>query len=285
MHQRHPFATFFIYVTLVVGTIIMLFPLSWMILTSLKTFPEVLRDPPGFFPEQIQWVNYKEVFTGFKFHRFLLNSAFVTAMTLGGTILSCCAAAYAFAFLRFRYRGLIFGLLLTSMMLPGQVTVIPMFKLFVTIGWVDTFLPLVVPPWLGTNVFAIFLLRQFFLTIPYSYIEAARLDGASEWRILWSLVVPMSLPVVVTISLFTFLGSWNDLFGPLIYLHSEELYTLPIGLLYFISQASAMQGGAGNTPWHLVMALATVMVVPVMAIFFLAQKQFIAGLSQGGAKG
>lgn len=285
MEHPRPLARILTYTALFAGGAVMMFPLAWMILTSLKTFPEVLSDPPSLLPSRPQWENYRTVLTGFSFQRFLFNSIFVSAMVLAGTIVSCCMAAYAFAFLRVRHKGWIFALLLCTMMLPGQVTVIPLFQFFVWIGWVDTYLPLVAPSWLGTNVFGIFLLRQFFLTIPFSYIEAARLDGASEWTILWRLVVPMSLPVIVTVAIFTFLGSWNDLFGPLIYLHSEELYTLPVGLLYFISQASAMQGGASGTPWHLVMALATVMVAPVILVFFLAQNHFIAGLSQGGAKG
>jgi ABC-type glycerol-3-phosphate transport system permease component len=173
------------------------------------------------------------------------------------------------------------------MLLPGQVTIIPLFKFFAYIGWINTYYPLIVPAWFGANVFGIFLLRQFFLTIPRSYIEAARMDGATELHILWNIVVPLSTPVLLTITVFTFLGSWNDLFGPLIYLHDERLYTMPVGLFSFIAKAGVLVGGGGTqvTPWNLVMALTTVMIVPVVIVFFLAQKRFIEGISASGLKG
>jgi ABC-type glycerol-3-phosphate transport system permease component len=171
-------------------------------------------------------------------------------------------------------------------MLPGQVTVIPIFSTFVKLGWINTYLPMVVPAWLGSNVFGIFLLRQHFRTIPPSYIEAARVDGASEWTILWRLIVPMSLPVVLTVAIFTLMWSWNDLFNPLIYLHNEEMYTLPVGMLYFIANANKVLGGtADQAPWHLIMALAVVMVAPVVALFVVAQRRFVAGLASAGVKG
>ena len=206
-------------------------------------------------------------------------------MVVVGTVLSCCCAAYGLAFLEVPYKNLVFAALLSTMMLPGQVTIIPLFKFFAGIGWVNTYYPMIVPAWLGGNVFGIFLLRQFFLTIPRSYIEAARMDGASEMTILWKLIVPMSTPVVMTVVVFTFLGSWNDLFSPLIYLHDERMHTLPIGLLTFIAQAEAAGRSSGGIPWHLVMALATVMVAPIIVIFFLAQKHFIEGIASAGVKG
>ncbi len=273
-----------IYATLVIGTVIMLTPLAWMILTSLKSFPDVLADPPLWLPSRPQWGNYATVMREFAFHRFFFNSAFVTGMVITGTVISCCCAAYALVFLEVPYRHAIFAMLLSTLMLPGQVTIIPLFKFFTSIGWVNTYYPMIVPAWLGGNVFGIFLLRQFFLTIPRSYIEAARIDGASEMTILWRMVVPMSMPVVMTVVVFTFLGSWNDLFSPLIYLHDERLYTLPIGLLYFVAQMQVMGGGSG-VPWHLVMALATIMVLPIVVIFFLAQKHFIEGIASAGVKG
>jgi ABC-type glycerol-3-phosphate transport system permease component len=286
MHRRRPLAAFGLYATLALGAVAMLFPLAWMLLTSLKTYPEILRSPPAWLPAHPQWGNYRSVWEGFAYYRFFLNSTFVAAMVIAGTMLTCCPAAYAFAFYEVKHRDLIFGALLCTLMLPAQVTVIPLFKAFAAMRWVDTYLPLVVPSWLGGNVFGIFLLRQFFRTIPRSFIEAARLDGASEWAILWRLVVPMSIPAVLTVVVFTFLWSWNDLFNPLVYLQSEELVTLPVGLLYFIARAEQLAGGTiGQVPWHLVMVLATIMVVPVVVLFAFVQRRFVEGVAASGVKG
>ena len=276
-----------LYTTITCGAVVMLIPLSWMVLTSLKTFVEVLQEPTRWVPALAQWSNYRVVFEEFEFGRYLLNSIFVTTMTIIGTLISCSLAAYAFVFIEVRFKGPIFAALLSTMLLPAQVTIIPLFKFFASIGWVNTYLPLIVPHWLGLNVFGIFLLRQFFLTIPKSYIEAARMDGASELHILWNVVVPLSTPVLLTVTVFTFLASWNDLFGPLIYLHDERLYTMPIGLFSFIAKAGVLEGGGGTqvTPWNLVMSLTTVMIVPVIIVFFLAQKRFIEGVAASGIKG
>lgn len=285
MHQRRPFATLCLYAILVGGALVMLLPLAWMVLTSLKTYPEILRNPPVWLPSDPQWSNYQKVWDGFAYYRFFLNSCFVSGMVIVGTVLTCCPAAYAFAYYEVRYKNVLFGLLLSTLMLPAQVTVIPLFKAFAALHWVNTYLPLIVPAWLGGNVFGIFLLRQFFAGIPRSFIEAARMDGASEWTILWRLVVPMSLPAVLTVVIFTFLWSWNDLFNPLIYLQSEELVTLPVGLLYFIARAEQLTGGSiGQQPWHLVMTLATVMVLPVIVLFVFVQRRFVEGVA-GGVKG
>lgn len=285
-HLRSRSSSRLILLVLLTGAALMLLPLAWMLITSLKTFPEVLRNPATLLPEHPQWQNYATVWNGFAFYRFFLNSTFVAAMVIAGTLLTCCPAAYAFAFYEVKHRELLFGLLLSTLMLPAQVTIIPLFKAYAGLHWIDTYLPLVLPAWFGGNVFGIFLLRQFFRTIPPSLIEAARLDGASEWTILWKLVVPMSLPAVLTVVLFTFLWSWNDLFNPLVYLHSESAYTLPVGLLYFIARAEQLTGGsAGQVPWHLVMALAAIMVVPVIALFAVAQRRFVEGVAASGVKG
>ena len=279
--NRNPLQTFLLYAILIAGSLVMLIPLAWMIVTSLKTFPEAMADPPVWMPKVPQWGNYETALTEFNFLSYLKNSIFVTVITIIGTLFSCTMAAYAFACLDFKYKNVIFGLLMSGMMLPGQVTIIPLFMLYSKLGWINTFLPLVVPPFLAVNVFGIFLLRQFFMTIPRDYIEAARIDGASEWTILWRIYVPLSAPVMMTVTVFTFLGSWNDLWGPLIFLHDESLYTMPIGLLNFIAIAGQAQG----TPWQLVMAVSTIMVIPIVVVFFLAQKRFIEGIASTGVKG
>ena len=259
----------------------MLMPVIWMVSTSLKTFEEVLADPPRFFPAHAQWANYAVAFGEFEFGRYLTNSCLLTGLVMAGTLISCTLAGYAFAVLRCRGKTLLFSLLLSTMMLPGQVTIIPLFKLFVWLGWINTYIPIVLPAWLGGNVFGIFLLRQFFRTIPLDYVDAGRLDGASEPRILWSVFVPLSKPALLTVAVFTFVGSWNDLWGPLIYLHDDRLYTLPIGLLNFIGMIGRPEG----TPWQIVMASATVMMIPIVIVFFLAQKRFIEGITMTGVKG
>lgn len=269
------------YLVLCMGSVVMLMPLAWMVLTSLKSYDEVIASPPTWMPRELKWGNYAEALTTFDFGRYLRNSLLVCVLTIAGTLLSCSLAAYAFTCLRARGRDLLFAVLLSTLMLPSQVTIIPLFKLFVKLGWINTFLPLIVPSWLGTNVFGIFLLRQFFRAIPKDYVEAARIDGASELRILMSIFVPLSKPVLLTITVFSFIGSWNDLWGPLIYLHDERLFTMPIGLLNFIGTQWQAQG----SPWHLVMAVSTVMMIPIVVIFFVAQKRFIEGIATAGIKG
>jgi ABC-type glycerol-3-phosphate transport system permease component len=269
------------YATLIAGSTVMLVPLAWMLLTSLKSYQEVTASPPVWWPRELRWGNYREALTTFDFSRYLFNSVLICVLTIAGTLISCTLAAYSFACLKARGRDVIFALLLSTMMLPAQVTVIPLFKLFASIGWVNTLYPLIVPSWLATNVFAIFLLRQFFLAVPRDYLEAARLDGASELRILWSIFVPLSKPVLLTVTVFTFIGSWNDLWGPLIYLHDDRLFTMPLGLLNFIGTSGRAQG----SPWHLVMAVSMVMMMPIVVLFFLAQRRFIEGIATAGVKG
>jgi len=269
-----------IYALLLGGAVAMLLPLVWMVLTSFKSFEEVLASPPAWLPKRIRWENYREALTTFDFFRYFANSTLVAAVNIAGTLVSCSLAAYAFARLPARGSKLLFALLLSTTMLPAQVTVIPLFSWFSALGLVNTFTPLMLPAWLGTNVFAIFLLRQFFVAIPKDFAEAARVDGASELRILFSVYLPLSKPALLTIAVFTFLGSWNDLWGPLLYLHDESKYTLPIALLNFVGLA----GQARGSPWHLVMAVSTVMMLPVVVIFFLAQRRFIEGIAASGIK-
>jgi ABC-type glycerol-3-phosphate transport system permease component len=269
-----------IYALLLGGACLMLMPLAWMVLTSLKTFDEVLASPPTWLPREVRWENYREALTRFDFIRFFGNSVIVAALTVLGTLVSCTLAAYAFARLNSRGSSVLFAVLLSTAMLPAQVTVIPLFAWFSALGWVNTFLPLVLPAWFGTNVFAIFLLRQFFRAVPRDYAEAARVDGASELRILWSVYVPLSKPALLTVAVFSFLWSWNDLWGPLLYVHDESKYTLPIALLNFVGLA----GQARGTPWQFVMAVSTVMMLPVVVIFFLAQRRFIEGIATSGIK-
>lgn len=279
--KRHAFARTLLYAVLVLGTVIMLLPMVWMALTSLKSGTEVQLDPPTLLPQEPRWENYAVTFSEFNFTRYLANSLLVAVLSTVGTLVSATMAAYAFVAYRVPGRGFFFGLLISVLLLPAQVTVIPQFQLFAQLGWVNTLLPLIVPAWFGTNVFAVFLLRQFFLTLPVAFIEAARLDGASEWRILWTIFVPLSKPALLTVALFNFLGSWNDLWGPLVFVHDEARYTLPLGLLKFMAEA----GKDGTSQVNLIMAVATVMTLPIVTLFFLAQKRFIEGVASAGVKG
>ena len=270
-----------IWAFLLLGSFFMLLPLAWMILTSLKTFPDTLADPPRWLPAHFQWGNYPTAIRSFEFSRYFANSVIVTTGCIAGTLFSSCLSAYALVAYNVRGKHIVFALLMATLMLPAQVTVIPLFKLYANLHWINTFRPLIIPRWFGNDVFAIFLLRQFFLLIPRDYIEAARIDGASELRILTTVFIPLARPALLTIAVFTFIGTWNDLWNPLLYLYDEKLYTLPLGLMQFIGVASNAQG----TPWQLVMAIATIMMIPVALVFFLAQKRFIEGISAAGIKG
>jgi len=224
-----------IYVALAIVSAAFLLPLAWMFSVSLQDVKGVFSQPFIWVPAQPNWENYSEVATLIPLGRYLLNTVVVTGLVLIGTLISCSLVAYGFSRIRFRGRTLLFALCLSTMMLPGQVTMIPLYILFSRLGWVDTLWPLIVPSFFGSP-FYIFLLRQFFLTIPREYDEAARLDGAGRFRIYWSIILPLARPALITVALFTFIGTWNDFFTPLIYINSPENATLTLGLNMLKSQ-------------------------------------------------
>jgi ABC-type glycerol-3-phosphate transport system permease component len=254
-------------------------PLAWMLSVSIHDARGVFQQPFTWFPAQPRWENYPEVMALVPFGRYFLNTAIVTGLVLVGTLLSCSLVAYGFSRLRFRGRSLMFALCLSTMMLPGQVTMIPLYMLFSRIGWVDTLWPLIVPSFFGSP-FYIFLLRQFFLTIPREYDEAALLDGASRFRIYWSIILPLARPALITVALFTFIGTWNDFFTPLIYINSPEHATLTLGL----SMLKAQIVGTGMTQWHLLMSAAVMVMVPNILLFMIAQRYLIRGIAMGGLR-
>jgi multiple sugar transport system permease protein len=260
--------------------ILFLAPFAWMLSVAGQDASGVFTQPFRWIPDTYRWENYAKATSLLPFWRYAANTILVTGSVLIGTLLSCSLVAYGFARLRFRGRDRLFALCLATMMLPGQVTIIPLYLLFASLGWVDTYLPLIVPAFFGTP-FAIFLLRQFFLTIPKEYDEAALLDGAGRFRIYWSIILPLSRPALATVALLTFVGTWNDFFGPLIYLNSPELATLTLGLNMLKSQVI----GTGSTPWHILMAGAVLVLLPNIVVFLLAQKQFIKGMATGGIRG
>ena len=269
-----------LYALLVSFSLLFLVPVVWMISASLQDQQGVFASPYQWIPVTPRWDNYATVTTIFPFWRYLANTLVITVSVTLATLLSCSLVAYGFARLRFPGRNLLFALCLATMMLPGQVTMIPLYVMFARLGWVDTFFPLIVPSLFGTP-FYIFLLRQFFLTIPREYDEAALLDGAGHLRIYWSIILPLARPALATVALFTFVGAWNDFFGPLVYINSPENATLTLGLNMLKAQIT----GTGLVQWQVLMAGALLVMLPNVAVFLLSQKHFVKGLAVGGLRG
>lgn len=265
------------YVLMAVIGIILLIPLLWMVFTSLKPMEEIVRYPPTFFPEKIVWENYLDTIAAFPFWRYARNTLFITVLVVIGNVLSNSFIAYGFAKLDFPGKKLMFALVLSTMMIPGFVTMIPQYVLFSKIGWVGTYLPLIVPSFFG-NAFNIFLMRQFYLSINNELIEAAEIDGANHLYIWSHLMLPLTKPALITIAINSFNAAWNDFLGPLLYIQDQEKYTLQIGLQVFQNQAT--------TQWNYLMAGATLVLIPTILLFFFAQRYFIEGMDlTGGSKG
>ena len=253
-----------------------LMPLAWVVSTSLKLPGQVFVTPIEWIPTEPKWSNYLEVFTRLPFHLFIRNSFYVTIMGTLGIVFSSLTVAYGLSRLRWPGRDLLFTVLLATMMLPGIVTMIPVFIIFKKIGWIGTFYPLWVPAWFG-GAFYIFLMRQYMMTLPIELDEAAKIDGASNFRILWQVIAPLCGPAIVTVTIFAFLHHYNAFMEPLIYISDNEMFTLPLGLLWF-------KGRFGNF-WHLVMAASMVTIAPVILLFFVAQRYFIQGAQFSGLAG
>ena len=256
-------------------------PFLWALFSSLKPVNELFIFPPQILPETWRWENYVEIWEIAPLARFFLNSIIVAILTVTGRILSASLVAYGFARFNFPFRNVLFVLVLSTLMLPYQVTIIPQFLLFKWLGWLDSFKPLIVPHWLGGGAFAIFLFRQFFLSIPKDLDEAAKIDGANSLWIFWSIIVPLSKPVFITMIIITFVESWNDFFGPLIYLNSTVKYTLPLGLANF----QRITTGGGQAREHLLLAAAMVMTIPSLLLFISLQRYYIRGVvTSSGSK-
>ena len=263
------------YILLVAGAVIILIPFFWMLSTALKPGYQVFVFPPQWIPNPILWSNFTDAMTALPFALFFRNTMIIEVGVIIGTVLSCSIVAYGFARLRAPGKTFWFIILLSTMMLPGVVTMIPTYILYAKLGWVNTFLPLIVPAYFG-SAFFIFLLRQFFMTIPNDYEEAARIDGANTWQILANVILPLSKPALATVAIFTFMGVWNDFMGPLIYLNRQDLYTLALGLNFFRGQY--------NVQWNLLMAASLVLMLPMLILFFSAQRIFIEGITLTGIK-
>ncbi len=274
-----------IYLTVVVGSVISMFPFVWTFLSSGKQVQELYRYPPTLFPEHPEFVaNYTQVWQLIPFGRWVANTAFVTAFDLIGTILSASIVAYSFARFRYPGRDLFFMICLSTLMLPTEVTLIPQYLLFKNLGWLDTYLPLIVPVWLGGGAFNIFLMRQFILGIPYDLDEAAKIDGASSLRIFVQIIAPLCKPALATMAALGFIGYWNSFLAPLVFLNSPEKYLVAVGLRYF--NVGAAQGAQAAKPQdHLLMAAALMVALPCLILFFVAQKYFVQGIVMTGIKG
>jgi len=259
---------------LAIGVSFML-PFYWLVATSLKPDAQVFQSPPAWLPHPIMWHNYPKALTYVPFARYLLNTLVICTLSVFGMLLSSSLVAYSFSKIRWPGRNIAFFILLSTLMLPGQVTMIPVFSIFKSLHWVDTIRPLVVPSFLG-GAFYIFLLRQFFMTVPLELSDAAKIDGCSELDIYRRVVLPLAKPALATIALFTFIGAWNDFLGPLIYLNDDAKYTLSLGLQQFVSRHGA--------EWSMLMAASTVMTLPIVVLFFFAQKTFIQGITLTGLK-
>jgi len=267
-----------VFIILLGAAVAFMLPLAWMISTSLKPKEQIFVYPLIWIPDPPKWDNYAKALNNPSFHYLLFfgNSLYYAVLSTIGIVISCSLVAYAFARLRWWGRDLWFIITLATLMIPYPVTLIPLYLIFSKIGWINSFKPLIVPNFMGAAFF-IFLLRQFFLTIPMDLSDAAKIDGAADLQIYWRIVMPLAKPALAAVALFTFLYTWNDFLGPLIYLTDGSKYTLAVGLAAFRGQY--------RTQWDLMMAAATVVTAPIVIVFFFAQKQFIEGITLTGIKG
>jgi multiple sugar transport system permease protein len=263
-------------VVLIVLAAIYLSPFVWMISTSLKTLAQSIASPPVIVPNPIVLTPFTDALTKMNYPQALRNTLIYAVPAVIGTVISCSLVAYGFALVQWRGRNTMFLIVLATMMLPSQVTLIPLYVIYAKLGWINTYLPLLVPTFLGSPFF-IFLLRQFFMGMPKELIDAARLDGASELRILITIVAPLSAPALITVGLLTFIDKWNDFYGPLIFLQKPELHPLSLAVQVFQTQH--------GTDWPLLMAASVLVAAPLVALYFVAQRKFIEGITLTGLKG
>jgi multiple sugar transport system permease protein len=263
------------YALLAVTAAIFIAPVFWMLSSALKPDYEIFANPPVWWPAQPRWQNFSEGLTALPFGRYTLNTLIIALASIAGHILSCSVVAYGFARLQAPGKGFFFVLLLSTLMLPYPVTMVPLFIIFSQLGLVNSFWPLILPTFFG-NAFYIFLLRQSFKQIPPDLEDAARIDGAGTTAILWNVILPLSRPALATVAIFTFQAAWNDFLAPLIFLHDQSKYTLMLGLSFF--------RGAYTVNWAYLMATSLVITLPVIVLFFFTQREFIQGIGFTGTK-
>ena len=261
----------FVHLLLILGSIISIFPMLWMVSTSLKPISQTMAFPPSWIPDPFQWGNYLKTVVYIPFFTYTLNTLIVCTLGVIGAVFSNAFVAYSFSRMKWPGRDLLFGLTLATMMIPFPVVMVPLYAVFRELGWIGTLRPLWVPAFFA-NAFNIFLLRQFFLRIPNDMAEAATLDGAGELRIFWQIYVPLAKPALAVVALFHFIWAWNDFLGPLLYLTDQSTFTLSLGLQFYQSQH-------GGTQWHFLMAASTLTVLPIIILFFFTQRTFLRGIT------
>ena len=265
------------YLFVITFALLFLMPFIWMVSTSLKDDAAISMSATSMWPDEFHWENYLRVFEGMPFWTYFKNSMFVTSLFMLGTLLSASLVEYGFSVMKWPGRDKVFIIVLVTMMLPMQVTMIPVFVLYKGFGWLDSFKPLIVPAFFGGGAFNIFLLRQFFLTIPRDLFDAARIDGCNEFQIYWRIVLPLAKPALATVGIMSFLFTWNDFLSPLIYLSDKLKSTMALGIVMFVGQH--------KTEWALLMVASILMMLPVILLFFFFQRYFIRGLMMSGIKG
>ncbi|MFO7633449.1 MAG: carbohydrate ABC transporter permease [Caldilinea sp.] len=267
------------YSVVTAGAVILMIPFVWMLSSSLKAPEQIFVDPPQWIPNPVLWRNYVDAWSALPFTRFLFNTIFITLFGMAASILTSALVAYGFARYHFPGRDILFIVLLSTMMLPYVVTLIPSFLIWRSLGLLDTYDPLVIGALFGGGPFFIFLMRQFMLGIPVEMEEAARIDGANTWQVFSRIVLPLVRPALLAVGIFSFQGYWNDFLGPLIYLNDMSRYTMTLGMFFFV-------GGASEAPkWNWLMAMSTLIALPILLVFFLAQRHFIEGITLTGIKG
>ncbi|MCY4538767.1 MAG: carbohydrate ABC transporter permease [Chloroflexi bacterium] len=263
------------YIVLLAVAAMMALPLVWMVSTSLKPRREVFKYPPQFIPEAPQWQNYSDAWAEQPFGRFMINSLKVSILSVLGQILFCSLGGYGFARFNFPFKNQLFALLLASMMIPNVVNIVPLFIGYREVGWLDNHITLIATPALAST-FGTFLYRQFMMTIPQELEDAARIDGASAWGIYWRIMLPLTKPVAAVLATFTFIGTWNQFFQPLVFLQSTEQFTISIGLATFRQEE--------GTIWNLLMAASVITLMPTLIVFMFTQQYFVRGIVTTGIK-
>lgn len=268
-----------LYIVLLSASLFFLFPMAWMTGTSLKTIDEVGQPQLNLLPTVPQWQNYEKLLNEANFYRSYANSLFIVSVVLIGTVGSIALVSFAFSRLEWKGRNVVFALMLGTLMLPAQATLVPQYVLFYNLGWIRTFNPITIPGFFAGGAALIFLLRQFMLSIPKELDEAAMIDGANPLQIWWYVIMPLSRPAIATITVFLFVAQWNNLIQPLIYLQRAELYTMPI----YVAQKNNLQ--ESPLPWQDIMAASVLFVIPVLVVFFFTQRYFVEGITMTGSKG
>ena len=275
--SKKRFTTAIVYLLLIAGSVLCLMPLFWMLRSSLMTNVEIFMVPIRWLPEVFQWENYRDVFETLPFLKYYANSLTLVVFVVSGAVITSSLCAYGLSRVNWAGKKIVFTCIMGSMMLPVAVTIIPTFLMFRRIGLTNSLIPLIIPAWLGGGAFYIFLLRQFFLSIPKDLDEAARIDGATHLQIYSKIILPLTKPALVVVGMFAFMNTWNDFLGPLIYLNSDDKYTVALGLQLFV--------GSYRAEWQLMMAAACLVVIPAILVFMIGQKYLIEGITMTGVKG